>query len=84
MPFFLDVDDYGQQVRELQARAAARAHSHGMQIDVVDIRAWRPRSASKAVAVEEAARYQAPGMTATPAEPTPKPGRRKSRPSDKS
>ncbi len=84
VPFFLDADDYDQQVRELQARAAARAHTHGLQIDVVDIHAWRPRSASKAATVEEAARYQAPGMAVTPAEPTPKPGRRKSRPSDKS
>jgi hypothetical protein len=80
VPFFLDTTDYGRQVRELQARAAARARSHGFVIDVVDICAWRPRSASKADVVEDAERYQAPALPAAQAEQTGKPGRRKTRP----
>ena len=39
VPFFLDADDQRQQVSDMQERAAARARSHGLLIDVIDIRA---------------------------------------------
>lgn len=57
MPIFLDVSDYELQMRELQALATNRALSHGVVIDVIDIRAWKPRSASKAEFADDPARY---------------------------
>ncbi len=66
VPFFLDADDQRRQVREMQERATARARSHGLLIDVVDIRASRPRSASKAEAVDEAERYQVSNLADAP------------------
>jgi len=84
VPFFLDADDQRQQVRAMQERATARARSHGLQIDVVDIRAWRPRSASKAETVDDAERYQIPNLADGPAEKSARRSRRKPRSSVKS
>ena len=79
VPFFLDAEDQRQQVRALQELAIARARTHGLQIDVVDIRAWRPRSASKADDIDDAERYQISDLDDAPAEKTSRRGRRKSR-----
>ncbi len=69
VPIFLETDDHSEQVRTLQALASARARSHGVVIDVVDIRAARPRSASKAASIEDITRYQSavlPNINALP------------------
>jgi hypothetical protein len=60
VPIFLDVENYELQMRELQALATTRALSHGVAIDVIDIRAWKPRSASKADFADDPARYHIP------------------------
>lgn len=57
VPIFLGSAQMELQVRELHAWALQRARSHGVVIDVIDIRAWRPRSASKAENLDDAARY---------------------------
>lgn len=71
VPIFLEADDYGEQVRTLQALASTRARSHGVVLDVVDIRAARPRSASKADTIDEAARYQPAALPNRNALPSP-------------
>jgi hypothetical protein len=58
VPIFLETNDYDVQMRELHALATNRAHSHGVVIDVIDMRAWKPRSASKAELADDPARYQ--------------------------
>lgn len=58
VPIFLEIADYEVQMRELHALATQRAQSHGVVIDVIDIRAWKPRSASKAELADDPARYQ--------------------------
>jgi hypothetical protein len=57
VPIFLEVPTYEVQMRELQAMATQRALSHGVVIDVIDVRAWKPRSASKADDADDPARY---------------------------
>jgi hypothetical protein len=57
VPIFLEVKDYEVQMRELHALATNRAHTHGVVIDVIDMRAWKPRSASKADQPDDPARY---------------------------
>lgn len=58
VPIFLETGGYGEQVRSLQALASTRARSHGVVLEVVDIRAARPRSASKADAIDDVTRYR--------------------------
>jgi hypothetical protein len=58
VPIFLETNHYEIQMRELHALATTRAHSHGVVIDVIDMRAWKPRSASKADLADDPARYQ--------------------------
>lgn len=58
VPIFLETNDYEVQMRELHVLATNRAHSHGVVIDVIDMRAWKPRSASKAELADDPARYQ--------------------------
>jgi hypothetical protein len=58
VPIFLQSAGYEQQVRDLRALAQERAHTHGVQIEVIDIRAWRPTSASKAEMPDAPDRYQ--------------------------
>ncbi len=66
VPVFLETTDYEVHVRELNALASARARSHGIVIDVIDLRAWRPRSASKAEAADDPVRYIPPAADALP------------------
>jgi hypothetical protein len=58
VPIFLEVDNYELQMRELHALATNRAHTHGVVIDVIEMRAWKPRSASKADLADDPVRYQ--------------------------
>jgi hypothetical protein len=60
VPIFLETSDHEVQMRELQVLATARARSHGVVIDVIDMRAWRPRAASKADFADDPSRYQSP------------------------
>jgi hypothetical protein len=62
VPIFLEVGDYAVQMRELHALATNRAHTHGVVIDVIDVRAWKPRSASKADLADDPARYHIPPL----------------------
>jgi hypothetical protein len=62
VPVFLESTDYNVRVRELNALAMVRARSHNIVIDVIDLRAWRPRSASKAEVAEDPARYVPPAV----------------------
>jgi hypothetical protein len=57
VPIFLETGNYDVQMRELYALATHRAQSHGVVMDVIDIRAWKPRSASKAELADDPARY---------------------------
>ena len=58
VPIFLETNHYELQMRELQVLATTRARSHGVVIDVIDMRAWRPRAASKADFADDPTRYQ--------------------------
>lgn len=58
VPIFLESADYVGRMAALQALAAARDQSHGVTIEVIDIRAWRPKSASKADGPDDPDRYQ--------------------------
>lgn len=62
VPIFLESADYEVQLRELHALATNRARSHGVVIDVIDMRAWKPKSASKADFADDPTRYQPPAM----------------------
>jgi hypothetical protein len=68
VPIFLEVEDYAVQMRELQALATQRALTHGVMIDVIDMRAWKPRSASKADAADDPTRYHNPPPHNSPPE----------------
>lgn len=57
VPVFLEAGDYAIQMRELHALATHRVLTDGMVIDVIDVRAWKPRSASKADRADDPARY---------------------------
>ncbi|MBK8048717.1 MAG: hypothetical protein IPK16_17295 [Anaerolineales bacterium] len=57
VPVFLEAADYDNSVKLLEAQAAERGLTHQYLITVIDIRAWKPKSASKADLVEEMARY---------------------------
>lgn len=57
VPVFLESTNYEMQMRELHAMATTRARTHGVVIDVIDIRAWKPRSASKADLPDDPMRY---------------------------
>ena len=62
VPIFLESDDYADTVEGLHQLASERAASHGVKIDVIDIRAWKPEAASKAEAIEDRDRYQPDGI----------------------
>ena len=62
VPIFLESSDYREAVEALQGLAEERSKSHGVKIDVIDIRAWKPEAASKAEAIEERNRYQPDGL----------------------
>jgi hypothetical protein len=68
VPIFLETPEHEVQMRELQVLALARARSHGVVIDVIDMRAWRPRSASKADFADDPSRYQSPPPIHLPTE----------------
>ena len=57
VPIILESNDYAVQMRELHALATNRAHTHGVVIDVIEMRAWKPRSASKADLADDPGRY---------------------------
>ena len=57
VPIFLEGADLEVQMRELHALATNRAFTHGVVMDVIDVRAWKPRSASKADSADDPARY---------------------------
>ena len=57
VPIFLESSAYATQLEKLRTLAEATAASHMIQIEVIDIRAWKPKSASKASQVEGANRY---------------------------
>ena len=57
VPIFLESADNEVRMRELHALATNRAHTHGVVMDVIDVRAWKPRSASKAGEADDPARY---------------------------
>ena len=57
IPVFLEQDGHDETIVELQQLAAERAQSHGFNIEVIDIRAFKPKSASKAAGVELFDRY---------------------------
>lgn len=56
-PIFLDSTGYDEAIDKLNQLAKERSHSHGIEIEVVDIRAWKPAPASKAEEIEERNRY---------------------------
>lgn len=58
VPIFLESADYADRIAALRALAIERGRSHGVTLEVIDIRAWRPKSASKADAPEAPERYQ--------------------------
>ena len=57
IPVFLEKDGHDEAVAELRELAAQRAQTHGFDIEVIDIRAYKPTSASKAPSVELFERY---------------------------
>ena len=57
VPVFLEPAGCDQAVQALRDLASQRAAVHGVVLDVIDIRAWKPQSASKAEAVESRDRY---------------------------
>lgn len=62
VPIFLDPSGYLEAVAKLEQLAGERAQSHGVEIGVVDIRAWKPAPASKADEIEERNRYYPDGL----------------------
>jgi hypothetical protein len=62
VPIIGQADGYESTLEKLERLAARRAETHHMHISVIDIRAWKPVSASKATTIEELQRYVlAPG-----------------------
>lgn len=57
VPIFLESADYDGRIATLQELAARRDRSHGVTLEVIGIRAWRPKSASKADAPDAPERY---------------------------
>lgn len=57
VPVFLEDSSYAAALPQLHALAQERALTHRFEICVMDVRAWKPKSASKADGVEEYARY---------------------------
>ena len=57
VPVFLEDAGYEAAVAELEELACQRSASHHVDIWVMDIRAWKPKSASKADDVEGLERY---------------------------
>ncbi len=57
VPIFLDSSGYDEAVAKLHGLASERSQSHGIEIGVIDVRAWKPASASKAEEIEERNRY---------------------------
>ena len=57
VPIFLDSSGYSEAVAKLHQLAGERSQSHGIEICVTDIRAWKPIPASKAEEIEERNRY---------------------------
>ncbi|MEX1018230.1 MAG: AAA family ATPase [Litorilinea sp.] len=62
VPIFLDSAGYPATLERLCEAAAQQAERHGVQVKVVDIRAWKPISASRADSVGEFDRYRLPHM----------------------
>jgi hypothetical protein len=58
VPIFLETADYTARIEDLRGLAHARAKTHDVEIEVIDIRAWRPKSASKAEDPDAPDRYQ--------------------------
>lgn len=62
VPIFLESPGYPATLDRLCELAEEQAQRHGVQIKVVDIRAWKPMSASRADTVGEFDRYRLPHM----------------------
>jgi hypothetical protein len=60
VPIFLNASGYKATLERLRKVAQEQAQRHGVRLEVVDIRAWKPRSASRANAVGEFDRYRLP------------------------
>lgn len=58
VPIFLESAEHEERVAALRQLAAERGRSHSVTLEVIDIRAWRPKSASKADAPDAPERYQ--------------------------
>lgn len=57
VPIFLESADYDGRITTLHELAERRDRSHGVTLAVIDIHAWRPKSASKADAPDAPERY---------------------------
>lgn len=75
VPIFLEASDHLGVVAELKRLAEERARELQICLDVIDIRAWKPKTASKTEIVEERERYQLPARTATVSVPAGEPHR---------
>jgi hypothetical protein len=60
VPVFLEDTHYAESVAQLHRLAEERSRTHGLRIVVMDLRAWKPKSASKAEEVEALERYYGP------------------------
>jgi hypothetical protein len=69
VPIFLEATAYEEAIVSLKQVAAERATSHPIEIDVIDIRAWKPKSASKADGLEDAERYRVRTLPPPPESP---------------
>jgi hypothetical protein len=63
VPIFLEASEHTTVVAELKRLALERAQELDICLDVIDIRAWKPKTASKTEIVEERERYQLPAPT---------------------
>jgi hypothetical protein len=60
VPIFLKSPAYATALERLRAAATEQAERHGVTIQVIDIRAWKPKTASRADSVGEFDRYRLP------------------------
>ncbi|MBW7884059.1 MAG: hypothetical protein H3C34_15735 [Caldilineaceae bacterium] len=60
VPVIAEQTDYAATLQTLHQLAAERLLSHDLTLEVIDLRAWKPASASKAASVEERDRYLFP------------------------
>jgi hypothetical protein len=58
VPVIFEPSIYESKLAELKEKAHGLAQTHNLVISVVDIRAWKPDSASKALELEDSERYR--------------------------